>query len=59
MIPLLIGAAVGVVGVALLSDDDKESDGQWREETKAKKIIPESELPPEIKRKLEMKRRHR
>ena len=59
MIPLLIGAAVGVVGVALLSDDDKESDGQWREETKAKKIIPESKLPPEIKRKLEMKRRHR
>ena len=34
----------------------KQQDGQWVEE-KTSRTLPESELPPEIKRKLEMKRR--
>lgn len=57
MIPLIIAAAAGAVvggGVAYaLSDDDKKSDGQWHEEITTR-VIHESELPPRIRRKIEM-----
>ena len=47
MIPALIGAAVVAAGVAYaLSDDDKKSDNTTVRE------IPESELPPDIRKNL-------
>lgn len=55
MIPLIIAAAGAVVGggVAYALSDDKKSDGQWHEEITTR-VIHESELPPRIRRKIEM-----
>lgn len=60
MVPLLIGAAVGVAGAVLLSNDESQQktttrkNGEWIEEI-TKREVSIDEVPPAVREKIQRK----